>query len=123
MSTLPHKNKGVDMTKETPKFRSIEDVKRDMNLDTARSAKVWEASDPDRPHLKGRRLPICPYGCDREGTLLEIVMKPDGRALGIFNDHPCSCIFVADIEVGEPPTKRKMVVGPDGELHLSDGEK
>lgn len=62
-------------------------------------------------------LPICPYGCGRQGTLLEIVMKEDGTALGIFNDFPCSCIFYADVSVGEPPTKRKLVIGPDGELH------
>lgn len=61
------------------------------------------------------RLPICPYGCGREGTLLETVMGSDGRATGIFNDHPCGCIFVADIEVGEPPAKSKLVIGPDGE--------
>jgi hypothetical protein len=65
---------------------------------------------------KPGRLPICPYGCGREGTLLEIVMTDDGRAIGIFNDHPCSCVFTADIEVGEPPTKKKYKVDVDGEL-------
>lgn len=63
------------------------------------------------------RLPICPYGCDREGTLLEIVMGPDNRALGIFNDHPCTCVFVADIQLGEPPAKKKLIIGPDGQYH------
>lgn len=63
------------------------------------------------------RLPICPYGCDREGTLLEVVMGEDGNAYGIFNDHPCNCIFVAEIQVPEPPKAMKMVIGPDGEYH------
>lgn len=62
-------------------------------------------------------LPICPYGCGRAGTLLEIVMGPDNRALGIFNDHPCYCIFVAEMQLGEPPAKKKLVIGADGEYH------
>lgn len=76
----------------------------------------------DAIHGKDRpMLPICPYGCGRAGTLLEIVMGTDGRAMGIFNDHPCSCVFVADIQLGEPPTKKKMVIGADGEYHEVEG--
>jgi hypothetical protein len=65
-------------------------------------------------------LPICPYGCGREGTLLEVVMLEGGRAMGIFNDYPCSCIFVADIQLPEPPRQRKqkIVIGADGEAHM-----
>ncbi len=92
--------------------------------DTA-SKKVVEwgidvGSRRDHPEVIGR-LPICPYGCGREGTLLEIVMGEGGQAIGIFNDRPCTCVFRADIELGEPPTKRKLVIGPDGEMH-EEGE-
>lgn len=74
----------------------------------------------DAYRSKGR-LPICPYGCDREGTLLEIVMGTDGRAMGIFNDHPCSCVFIADIQLGdEPPTTKKMEIGPNGDYQEVD---
>ena len=48
-------------------------------------------------------------------------MKEDGQAVGIFQDLPCSCIFYADIEVGEPPTKKKYVVDMDGEIKESHG--
>lgn len=73
----------------------------------------------DKKFGKGRPLmPICPYGCDREGTLLEIVMGDDGQAVGIFNDYPCNCIFTADIQVGDPPKtrKNKLVMNADGEM-------
>lgn len=92
-------------------------------VSTAKSdvAKPWSSQvtqDKRAPDVKPRpgRLPICPYGCGREGTLLEVIMTDDGRAIGIFNDHPCSCIFTADIEVGEPPTKKKYVIDADGDL-------
>ncbi len=69
-------------------------------------------------------LPICPYGCGREGTLLEVTMLADGRAMGIFNDYPCSCIFIADIQLPEPPRQRKqkLVLGADGEYHMEESE-
>lgn len=83
----------------------------------------WEKIRSSKGEMVGGKLPICPYGCGRQGTLLEIVMTEDGRAIGIFNDHPCTCVFCADVEIGEPPTKRKMVIGPDGEYHLEGGDK
>lgn len=61
------------------------------------------------------RLPICPYGCGEEGQLKEIVMGEGGQAVGIYADSD-GCVFRADIQLGEPPTKRKLVLGPDGEL-------
>jgi hypothetical protein len=66
-------------------------------------------------------LPICPYGCGEEGQLKEIVMGDDGQAVGIFCDSD-GCVFRADIEIGEPPSKRKLVIGPDGELKEEGGE-
>lgn len=59
-------------------------------------------------------LPICPYGCGEPGQLKEIVMV-DTQAIGIFADSD-GCVFRANIEIGEPPTKRKLVIGPDGQL-------
>lgn len=83
----------------------------------ARARAYWdEKLGVDRP-----ALPICPYGCGSEGTFLEAVAMTDGRMLGIYTDWPsCSdgCIFVAEIQEQEPPTKRKrkLVVGPTGDL-------
>ena len=92
-------------------------------------AKAEIAKRPERAEQWSRKgrglkggLPICPSGCGREGTLLEIVKQDDGRYLGIFNDHPCSCVFIADIQVGEPPTKQKYAIGADGEMHVVDGD-
>lgn len=59
-------------------------------------------------------LPICPYGCGEPGQLREIVME-EGNAIGVFADSD-GCLFRANIEIGEPPTKRKLVIGPDGQL-------
>ena len=66
------------------------------------------------------RLPICPYGCSEEGQLKEIVMGQGGQAVGIYADSD-GCVFRADIQLGEPPTKRKLVIGPDGEMHEEEG--
>ena len=87
------------------------------SIPSADMAKQWGTGTNRKLHKEySGRLPICPYGCGREGTLLEIVMSTDGKATGIFSDYPCTCIFRAEIEVGDPPTKRKLVIGPDGEL-------
>jgi hypothetical protein len=88
---------------------------RAMEWDIAREWGIGNNRRYDNKEYTGR-LPICPYGCGREGTLLEVVMSTDGKATGIFSDHPCTCIFRADIEIGEPPTKRKLVVDASGEL-------
>lgn len=89
--------------------------KRDYSSDGNGRA-LDEKLGKDRP-----MLPICPYGCGREGTLLELIYGTDGRAMGIFNDHPCTCVFVADLQMGEPPKPRKMEIGPDGEYHEVEG--
>jgi hypothetical protein len=99
--------------------RDMEEIKEEL----ATQGIKWGRDKVNRklhPEITGR-LPICPYGCGREGTLLEIVMTEGGQAIGIFNDHPCGCVFYADIEIGEPPTKRKLVIGSDGEYH-EEGE-
>jgi hypothetical protein len=105
LPALPEWTKSVDVEKVVADMRQRGYDK----LSQTERAKRWSG-----------RLPICPYGCGREGTLLEIVTGPDNRAVGIFNDHPCSCIFVADIQLGEPPTKKKLVIGPDGEYKEVD---
>lgn len=123
---LPHASigKSGDGVWKLSKEESLKVAKREIARN--RRAQYWSRSgqsgtdDMTGQKLKGG-LPICPYGCGREGTLLEIVKQTDGRYLGIFNDHPCSCIFVADIEVGEPPTMHKYEIGADGEMHLVEG--
>jgi hypothetical protein len=109
-------------------------VEHEVNV--GRRAQYWSESRPedleeheneqreqDRKFGKQRTpLPICPYGCGREGTLLEVVIREGGQAIGIFNDHPCSCIFIADIQLPEPPRQRKqkLVLGADGEYHMEE---
>jgi hypothetical protein len=120
----PDKKGGVwSMTKE--QALAYADTKIKSNRSDR--AEVWSKQghlygDPlsRKRAIKGG-LPICPYGCGREGTLLEIVRQDDGRYIGIFNDDPCSCIFIADIQVGEPPNKQRYEIGPDGEMQLVDG--
>jgi len=116
----------------TPKFGDVKPMSKKEALSYAKDlmsrgpqerAKRWSRTGDisrDGEKISGG-LPICPYGCGREGTLLEIVRQDDGRYTGIFNDHPCSCVFIADIEIGEPPTKRRQVIGPDGEMHIVEG--
>jgi hypothetical protein len=73
-----------------------------------------QAVRTERPKADRQRLPICPYGCGEEGQLKEVIMQ-DGKAIGIFNDSD-GCVFQAFIEIGEPPTKKKLIIGPDGQL-------
>lgn len=110
------KNEAVQYEIAKYKGKSYDEL---MKMDQARN---WGRGSnyKDLVKLHGKdypNLPICPYGCGRAGTLLEIVMGTDGRAVGIFNDHPCSCVFIADLQMGEPPTKKKLEIGPDGEYH------
>lgn len=121
----------LDELRELNERGDLEEALDDKNQPNLKRAQKWgrsyrgsdsngEALDEklgkDRP-----MLPICPYGCGREGTLLELIMGTDGRALGIFNDHPCTCVFVADLQMGEPPKPRKLEIGPDGEYHEVEG--
>jgi hypothetical protein len=85
--------------------------------DDRRSRRWGKLDDSGRNAYGGTvALPICPYGCGEEGQLLEVVMGEDGGGIGIFTDSD-GCRFTADVEVGEPPTKKKLVIGPDGEYH------
>lgn len=63
------------------------------------------------------RRPICPYGCDEEGSLMEIIMK-DGKAIGIYTHSESVKPFTADLQMSPKPTSRKIQIGPDGEPQI-----
>jgi hypothetical protein len=92
------------------------------------SAQLWKRGTNSRvlDKIFGKErplLPICPYGCGREGTLLEVVMMTDGKAMGIFNDYPCSCIFVAEIQLPPNPNERKQKIAiVNGEPQVVDDD-
>lgn len=68
------------------------------------------------------RRPICPYGCDQEGTLVEIIVDKDtGRATGVYKDSE-QLIFTAELQMAPKPSSRKLVLGADGQMHLETGE-
>lgn len=66
------------------------------------------------------RRPICPYGCDEEGELVEIVMK-EGRAIGYYKDSE-QLVFTAELQMAPKPTSQKLVLGPDGEYQMVSEE-
>jgi hypothetical protein len=64
------------------------------------------------------RRPICPYGCDEEGQLVEIVVRPEG-AVGLYKDSE-QLVFTAPMKMQPKPNEKKIVIGPDGEPHLEE---
>jgi hypothetical protein len=94
-------------------FGQVNDNRRSKNW---RKTMGVHGAQLDREYGVNRpMLPICPYGCGEEGQFREVVMEEDGNAVGVFQDSD-GCIFTADIQVSEPPAKRKLMIGPDGEL-------
>lgn len=67
------------------------------------------------------RHPICPYGCDEEGQLLESFMTDDGRLIGIYTDSD-GCRFQAEMQALPNPNKRKRILTKDGEIKEVQGE-
>lgn len=89
------------------------------DLDTARKSLRrgdGTGGKPDHATQWHNRRPICPYGCDEEGQLKEIIMK-DGKALGIYQDSE-GLVFTADLQMAPKPTGRKLTVGPDGQYQM-----
>lgn len=68
------------------------------------------------------RRPICPYGCGQEGVLVEIIVEPgESKATGYYKDSE-QLLFTAPMELRPKPSTRKIVRGPDGELHETTEE-
>lgn len=61
------------------------------------------------------RRPICPYGCGEEGTLLEVITKFDGVAVGVYTHSDSVKPFTADLVMKPNPKERKLVLGMDGQ--------
>lgn len=94
------------------------------NIDQILTDLRKEARDDDRTvrhaHTWANRRPICPYGCEQEGELVEVIVK-DGRALGIYKDSE-QLIFTADLEMLPNPKKRVIKIGANGEPYEAEEE-
>ncbi len=64
--------------------------------------------------------PVCPYGCDQEGTLTEIIVTPGKGATGLYKDS-VGLVFTAPMKMRPKPSSKKIVIGPDGEPQLTEG--
>lgn len=84
--------------------------------DTVRAVKKDHGSYSHTTTWRNRR-PICPYGCDEEGNLMEIIMK-DGKALGLYTHSGSVKPFTADLQMSPKPTGRKLQMNADGEYEL-----
>jgi hypothetical protein len=85
----------------------------------SRDRSVIPASVASKWH---NRRPICPYGCGEEGELVEIIVKPgDITATGVYRDSE-QLVFTAPMKMMPKPATRKLVRGPDGELHETTQE-
>ena len=65
------------------------------------------------------RLPICPYGCDQEGQLQEIIVTPGRGAVGLYKDSE-GLVFTAPMKMRPKPSMKAIVIGPDGEPMMTD---
>lgn len=77
--------------------------------------------DKEATQWRNRR-PICPYGCGQEGQLVEIVVTPGKGAIGYYKDSE-QLVFTAPMKMMPKPSSKKIVIGPDGEPQLTEGDE
>jgi hypothetical protein len=90
------------------KIRSWKARTRYMGDGEAREAREWS-----------NRLPICPYGCDQEGQLQEIIVTPGKGAVGLYKDSE-GLVFTAPMKMRPKPSTKAIQIGPDGEPMMVD---